>query len=46
MAHKREGDEAKFADLGKLEVNADQLADLFRVKRPTVLHYAREAGMP
>jgi len=37
---------AEFADLGTLEVSADQLADLLCVKKGTVLHYAREAGMP
>lgn len=37
---------AAFADLDTLEVNADQLAELFNVRKGTVLHYAREAGMP
>lgn len=46
MAHKGEGEEAKFARLDELEVNADQLSELFGVKKGTVLHYAREAGMP
>lgn len=46
MAHKQAREGATFADLNTLEVNADQLADLFGVKKGTVLHYAREAGMP
>jgi len=46
MARKTEKDAAQFADLAVLEVNADQLADLFGVRKNTVLHWAREAGMP
>jgi phage terminase Nu1 subunit (DNA packaging protein) len=37
---------ATFANLSELEVSADQLADLFGVQKNTILHYAREAGMP
>ena len=37
---------ATFADLDTLEVNAEQLADLFGVQKNTIMHYAREAGMP
>jgi len=46
MALKQAREAATFADLNNLEVNADQLAELFNVKKGTVLHYAREAGMP
>ena len=46
MAHRKQGDEAKFAALDDLEVNADQLSDLFHVTKGTVLQYARDGGMP
>jgi DNA-binding transcriptional MerR regulator len=46
MAKRKDGDGAVFADLDRLEVNADQLAELFGVQKNTVLHWAREAGMP
>jgi len=46
MARKKSSEAAKFADLETLEVNADQLADLFNVQKNTVLHWAREGGMP